>query len=71
MSLTLQDYCTHTTYNPQEVVASYLSLAQQKNADFFSFVRFHPDYVEAHLPLFASRPLKAAPIAIKDIILTK
>lgn len=71
MSITLQDYCTHDTYVPQEVVASCLSLAQQKNSDYFSFVRFHTDYVETHLPLFASRPLKAAPIAIKDIILTQ
>ena len=71
MSITLQDYCTHDTYVPQEVVASCLSLAQQKNSDYFSFVRFHTDYVETHLPLFASKPLKAAPIAIKDIILTQ
>lgn len=71
MNLTLKEYITDGKLNAQDVVKKYLETAKTLNADYFSFVRFHEDYVDAHLDQFASRPLKAAPIGIKDIILTQ
>ena len=71
MDLTLKDYITNDTLIAQDIVKNYLEKAKKLNADYFSFVRFHEDYVAAHLDEFASRPLKAAPIGIKDIILTQ
>lgn len=71
MNLTLKDYITSDTFKAQDVVKNYLETAKKLNADYFSFVRFHEDYMKAHLDQFASRPLKAAPIGIKDIILTQ
>ena len=71
MDLTLKDYMTSDKLNAQDVVTAYLDTAKKINADYFSFVRFHEDYVHAHLDEFAKRPLKAAPIGIKDIIMTE
>lgn len=71
MHLTLKDYITNDTLSAQTLVPTYLDTAKKLNADYFSFIRFHDDYVAAHLDQFASRPLKAAPIGIKDIILTQ
>ncbi len=71
MNLTLKDYIIGDKSKAQDVVIQYLEAAKKLNADHFSFVRFHEDYVAAHLDQFASRPLKAAPIWIKDIILTQ
>ena len=59
------------TLDPQTVVDAYLAKAKTENAGLCSYIRFHDDYVQSHLADFASRPLCAAPIAIKDIILTK
>lgn len=71
MDITLKEYITTNKYAPQDVVKSCVDTAKKINADYFSFVRFHDEYVTAHLDEFASRPLKAAPIWIKDIILTQ
>jgi Asp-tRNA(Asn)/Glu-tRNA(Gln) amidotransferase A subunit family amidase len=71
MHLTLKDYITTDTSNIQSIVTTYLDTAKKLNADYFSFVRFHEDYVETHFHEFVSKPLKAAPIGIKDIILTQ
>ena len=71
MDLTLKDYIHNDEFKAQDIVKNYLETAKKLNADYFSFVRFHEDYVDAHLDEFASRPLKAAPIGIKDIILTE
>ena len=71
MKLTLKEYITGDKYVSQDVVNEYLTTAKQLNADYFSFIRFHQDYIAAHLDEFAQRPLKAAPIGIKDIILTQ
>lgn len=71
MDITLKSYLNDTTLHGQDVVQLYLDKAKTLNADYFSFVRFHDDYVAAHVGEFASRPLKSAPIAIKDIILTQ
>ena len=69
--ISLKDYIRDKTIVPQDFVQECLAVAKTKNADYFSFVRFHDDYVTAHLDGFATRPLRAAPIAIKDIILTQ
>ncbi len=70
MQLTLKEYL-HSDMKAQDIVKNYLETAKTLNADYFSFVRFHEEYVDTHLDQFASRPLKAAPIGIKDIILTQ
>lgn len=62
MNLTLKEYINDSNLNTQDVVKTYREKAKQLNADYFSFVRFHDDYADAHLDEFASRPLKAAPI---------
>jgi hypothetical protein len=62
MNFTLKDYINDGKLKVQDVVKTYLETAKKLNADYFSFVRFHEDYVNAHLDEFASRPLKAAPI---------
>ncbi len=71
MDFTLTSYINNGSLSVHDTVKAYIEKAKQSNADFFSFVRFHDDYVAAHLDEFASRPLKAAPIWIKDIILTQ
>lgn len=71
MDITLTSYLNNSTIGVVETIKAYLERAKNLNADYFSFVRFHEDYITNHLDEFASRPLKAAPIAIKDIILTQ
>ena len=71
MNLTLKEYIRNDMLQAQNVVTDYLATAKKLNADYFSFVRFHEDYIQTHIEEFAHRPLKAAPIGIKDIILTQ
>lgn len=71
MNITLKDYITSDKFNALDVVTTCLNTAKKINADYFSFVRFHEDYVHTHVDEFAKKPLKAAPIGIKDIILTE
>ncbi len=71
MDLTLKAYINDKNSKAHDVVKSYLEQAKKLNSDYFSFVRFHDDYIQTHLDEFASKPLKAAPIGIKDIILTQ
>ncbi|MFA6256373.1 MAG: Asp-tRNA(Asn)/Glu-tRNA(Gln) amidotransferase subunit GatA [Candidatus Absconditabacterales bacterium] len=71
MDITLKDYINNDDVKAHDVVHKYLTTAKKLNADYFSFVRFHEDYVKTHVDQFASRPLKAAPIGIKDIIFTQ
>ena len=74
MDLTLARYLQGVQegkFTPQEVVTSYLDKAQHLNNQYFSYVRLHPEYIQANVDAFAARPLKAAPLAIKDIILTE
>lgn len=71
MNITLKDYIHTDVSKIHDVVYDYVQTAKKLNADYFSFVRFHDDYILSHLDEFATRPLKAAPIAIKDIILTQ
>jgi hypothetical protein len=49
MHLTLKAYLEgvgNGTLDPQKVVDFYLKKAQQENGKYFSFVRFHADYVQ-------------------------
>ncbi|MEI7563016.1 MAG: hypothetical protein WCJ39_04990 [bacterium] len=74
MDLTLARYLQgveNGLFTPQEVVTAYLAKAQEANDYYFSYVRLHPDYVKQHLEAFSILPLKGAPLAIKDIILTE
>lgn len=74
MQLTLRAYIdgvTAWTLDPQTVVDFYVNKAKKENDKLFSFVRFHDDYVQKNVDTIRQGPLKGAPIAIKDIILTK
>lgn len=74
MNLTLKQYIDWVQswkLNPSEVVKYYFDKAQKLNSDYFSFVRFHEQYVSDNMGNFSTRTLHAAPIWIKDIILTK
>ena len=74
MNLTLKTYLqgvSDGTLDPQKVADFYLKKAQQENSKYFSFVRFHTDYVQKNLEKLKAEKLKGAPIAIKDIILTE
>ncbi len=74
MNLTLSEYINWVKegkYNPEEVVYKYLEKAKKINKKINAFIRFHEDYIEKNLKEFSKRKLKAAPIWIKDIILTK
>lgn len=74
MNLTLKQYLEKVkTWEllPQQVVSHYLAKAKNLNKDLNAFVRFHDEYIEQNLNNLKDKPLKAAPIWIKDIILTK
>ena len=74
MHLTLRAYIdgvTAWTLDPQTVVDFYVKKAKQENSKYNSFIRFHDDYVQKNVDMLKKSPLKGAPIAIKDIILTK
>jgi len=74
MNLTLKSYIDWVEswkLNPQDVVNHYLTKAKEKNSEYFSFIRFHEDYIKNNLEEFAKKPLHGAPIGIKDIILTQ
>lgn len=74
MNLTLKQYLNkieNWELKIENVVESYLNKAKQENPNLNAYLRFHEDYIEKNINDFKNRPLKAAPIAIKDIILTK
>lgn len=74
MNLTLKQYIAWVekwTFSPKEVVEHYMQKAKEKNSDYFAFIRFHEDYVQNNIENFSTRKLKAAPIGIKDLILTR
>ena len=74
MNLTLKEYIAKVEnwhLVPEEVVNNYLEKATKLNKDIFAFVRFHKDYIEKNINNLKNKKLKAAPIGIKDNILTK
>lgn len=73
MNLTLTSYIhwiENWTLDAQEVISYYMQKATADKS-LNAFIRMHSDYVGEKRELFSSRPLAWAPIAIKDIILTK
>ena len=74
MNLTLKQYIEKVEkweLAPEKVVYSYLEKAKKLNSKLNAFIRFHEDYVKENLSKLKDKKLKAAPIGIKDIILTK
>ncbi|MDD2537730.1 MAG: Asp-tRNA(Asn)/Glu-tRNA(Gln) amidotransferase subunit GatA [Candidatus Absconditabacteria bacterium] len=74
MQLTLSDYLSGVasgTFSPAEVLYHYQNKAKEKNTDLFAFLRFHDEYVAQHKDSAFSAPLRGAPIAIKDNIMTE
>jgi len=74
MNLTLKQYIDGVDagkFSPQEIAKSYLDKAKQENLKYNAFVRFHEEYVQKNINVFATKKLRGAPIAIKDIVMTK
>ena len=74
MNLTLQSYIdgiTQGSLDVRTIVDHYLDKAKDYNESLNAFVRFHDGYIEQHINQFSDKPLHAAPIGVKDIILTK
>lgn len=74
MNLTLQSYLygiENKQFSAKEVLDTYLKKAQTLNPQYNAFIRLHTDYIEKNWETFSTRELKAAPIALKDNILTK
>lgn len=72
MSLTLLDYIKWVrdwTLDPKTVSTEYLHKAKQDQ--YNAYIRTHDDYVSTQVETFSDRSLAGAPIAIKDIFLTK
>lgn len=74
MNLTLKhyiDWVNWWTLDAKNIINHYINKAKEQNSLTFSFVRFHEDYINLHIDDFITKPLRGAPIGIKDIILTK
>lgn len=74
MNLTLKQYIDWVnwwTLDAKNIINNYINKAKEQNSLTFSFVRFHEDYINLHIDDFITKPLRGAPIGIKDIILTK
>jgi len=74
MNLTLKEYLewvSNKKFLAQEVVQHYLDKAKRLNQENNAFVRFHEDYVVQNMDEFSKLVLRWAPIAIKDMILTR
>lgn len=73
MSLTLKEYIRGVragTHDPQTVQASYLDKASTQD-EYNAFVRLHADYMADKWVEMRDLPLAWAPIAMKDIFMTK
>ncbi|USN55457.1 MAG: hypothetical protein H6765_02435 [Candidatus Peribacteria bacterium] len=46
-------------------------VARAEKDELNAYVRLHPAYIQEHIQAFAAHPLKAAPIAVKDIFMTE
>jgi hypothetical protein len=53
MDVTLKKYIDDVKLVAKDVVQAYVDKAKKLNADYFSFVRFHDDYIDVHLNEFA------------------
>lgn len=74
MNLTLKEYIRKVQIwelIPENVLNHYFQKAKEKNNDLFAYIRFHEDYANKNIHEFKYKSLKAAPIWIKDIILTQ
>ncbi len=73
MNLTLADYIAwveNKTLNPRDVVLHYLNKAKN-NDQYNAFISVPEQYIHDNLDDYSAKVLRAAPIAIKDIILVK
>jgi aspartyl-tRNA(Asn)/glutamyl-tRNA(Gln) amidotransferase subunit A len=71
-SLTLTEYLAQVqagTIDPKTIVLQYVEKIKKENADLFSFVRIHDNYIQQQIDQLVQRPLKGAPIGIKDNIM--
>jgi len=63
------EWVSNWTLSVEETVSHYMNKA--KNDTYNGWIHMHDDYVSKHLASFSDRLLHAAPIGIKDNILTK
>jgi len=74
MNLTLESYIAWVesgTLNPAEVVSAYLKKAKEENKKYNAYISFADQYVTENIDALSKLSLHGAPIAVKDIILTK
>lgn len=74
MNLTLKSYIQQVEkwqLSASEVVNHYLSKAKQNNSNYNAFINFYDEYINQNLSSFSDLPLHAAPIWVKDIILSQ
>lgn len=74
MNYTLKDYINkvdNNTIQPESIVEDYLNKAQKENDKYFSYVRFHEDYIKENIQSLQQLPLRWAPIWVKDNFITK
>ncbi|UFX82643.1 Asp-tRNA(Asn)/Glu-tRNA(Gln) amidotransferase subunit GatA [Candidatus Absconditicoccus praedator] len=74
MNYTLKDYINkvdNNTIQPESIVEDYLNKAQKENDKYFSYVRFHEDYIKENIQSLQQLPLRGAPIGVKDNFITK
>lgn len=72
MNLTIQEYITRVSIwdlDAGNVIWEYVE--KVKNDTLNAYISIDEEYIATHIHDFVSRPLKAAPIAVKDLILTK
>ncbi|MBQ7074424.1 hypothetical protein IJM86_05260 [bacterium] len=72
MHLTIKNYLEGIEtgkFTADEVINHYLQKIQEKNSDFFAFVRMHDKYLQEHTAQAKVLPLHGLPLAIKDNIL--
>ena len=72
MNLTIKTYLEWIEkgeFTADEVVNHYLQKIQEKNSDFFAFVRIHEKYLQEHRENAEKNYLHGLPLAIKDNIL--
>lgn len=74
MSLTLKSYIEQVeawVLQPEVVVSWYVAKAKEQNGKYNIYLNFADEYIKNNLQKLQSWSLKWAPIAVKDLILTK
>lgn len=74
MNLTIASYLEKIAtweYNAEQVLAHYLEKAKANNTKTNAYISFADEYIQNNFSALTEKPLAWAPIAVKDLILTK